>query len=258
MTLKYTELNGKLSLTLGQPNPLLIFISSLQILGSIGDIAMERILEAFVGEYASGKSEVAINRALELLRQGRRVKLVDLDLVEPFFTLRPIKDNLEKEGLEVIAWNTCDFVGLGEIGIPMQPQMKWALEGGGDVILDVGYGVRGAETLNLVQGAKEKDLKVYAVINIARPMTATVKDIVEFVKSLGRVDGLINNSHLGDETDAGVLEEGSRIVSEAARILNLKVVATTVAEEFSNLVSSHDASGNPVKIINRYMKNAYW
>ena len=53
----------------------------------------ERVLEAYVGEYASGKSEIAINRALELKKLQHQVTPVDLDIVEPFYTLRPIKKN---------------------------------------------------------------------------------------------------------------------------------------------------------------------
>ena len=59
-------------------------------------------MEAFIGEYASGKSEVALNRALHLLQEGRRsVTLVDYDLIEPFYTLRPIKKLLEEKGYVV-------------------------------------------------------------------------------------------------------------------------------------------------------------
>ena len=61
-----------------------------------------RVVEAYVGEYASGKSELAINRALELKNQGRMVTLVDLDTVEPFYTLRPVKKMLEEKGLVII------------------------------------------------------------------------------------------------------------------------------------------------------------
>ena len=60
----------------------------------------DRIIEAYIGEYASGKSEMAINRALELKNQGRQVTLVDLDTVEPFYTLRILKKDLEEMGLE--------------------------------------------------------------------------------------------------------------------------------------------------------------
>ena len=86
-----------------------------------------RIMEAYVGEYASGKSEVAINRALSLLGGELSVTLVDLDLVEPFYTLRPLKRELEGMGLNVIAWETQDVLGFGETGSLLMPQMRWAL-----------------------------------------------------------------------------------------------------------------------------------
>ena len=66
--------------------------------------SLARIVEAYIGEYASGKSEVAINRSLELKSQGRQVTLVDLDTVEPFYTLRPLKNKLESQGLNVISF----------------------------------------------------------------------------------------------------------------------------------------------------------
>ena len=54
---------------------------------------VDRIIEAYVGEYASGKSENAVNRALAIRGQGLSVTLVDLDTVEPCYTMRPIKAN---------------------------------------------------------------------------------------------------------------------------------------------------------------------
>ena len=59
------------------------------------------VIEAYVGEYASGKSENAVNRAVSLHRQGRKVTLVDLDTVEPCYTLRPIKKELEEIGTSI-------------------------------------------------------------------------------------------------------------------------------------------------------------
>ncbi|HBT19768.1 MAG TPA: hypothetical protein DEA47_00025 [Peptococcaceae bacterium] len=220
---------------------------------------MDKLREAYVGEYASGKSEIAINRALELHRQGRKVRLVDLDLVEPFYTLRPIKKELEDKGLEVIAWNTGEIIGLGETGTLLKPEMKWALKYGGDVILDIGYGVKGVKVINLLEGLEdERPLKVYAVINVARPMTSTVEEIVEYISTLGKVDGLINNSHLGEETDEEIINEGAYIVTKAAEKLNTPVIATTVAREFAHLVGDKDCMGNPVKILELHMKKAFW
>jgi hypothetical protein len=219
----------------------------------------ERIVEAYVGEYAAGKSESAINRALELSRRGRKVALVDLDLVEPFYTLRPLQKELSALGLDVVAWKTEETMGLGEAGSVIKPAARWALRREGDIILDIGYGVDGARTLNLLEGAvRDPDLKVFAVMNISRPMTATVKDIVAEVSAMGRVDGLINNSHLAGETTVELLQKGARIVTEAASILGLPVVATLAGAKLAGEIGPKDCMGNPVRPLERFMQKAFW
>ncbi len=218
-----------------------------------------RIVEAYVGEYASGKSEVAVNRALELAEKGRPVTLVDLDIVEPCYTLRPIKKALEQKGITVLAWETRDIMGLGETGNVLRAENRWALRRSGDIILDIGYGVEGAKTLKLLEGAGEDpDLKIYAVINIARPMTGSVRDIVEYVRGLGRVDGLINNSHLGDDTGVDIVREGARMVGEAARELGIPVVATAAVDDIARVLGPVDELGNPVRKLVRYMPHTFW
>ena len=42
-------------------------------------------VKAIVGHYGSGKTEIALNAAVYLRAQGRRVRLADLDIVNPFF-----------------------------------------------------------------------------------------------------------------------------------------------------------------------------
>lgn len=219
----------------------------------------ERIVETYTGEYAAGKSEIAINRALELAGRGRKVTLVDLDLVEPVYTLRPIQDELRSLGVDVIAWRTEETEGLGEAGITLKPQARWALLRKGDIIVDIGYGVEGAKALNLLEGSRqEKDLKVYAVVNTTRPMTATAADIVESVKGMSRLDGLINNTHLAGETTVEVVQTGARIVAAAAEILRVPVVATTAAAEIAKKIGLSDCMGNPVKAIKAHMERAFW
>lgn len=218
-----------------------------------------RIVEAYVGEYASGKSEVAVNRALDLAETGRRVTLVDLDVVEPCYTLRPIKKELEQKGVSVLAWETRDMVGLGETGNILRAENRWALRRPGDIILDIGYGVEGAKTLALLEDAEtDPDLKVYAVVNIARPMTGSVSDIVQYIRELGRIDGLINNSHLGDDTDLEIIQEGVRVVGEAARVLGIPVIAVTAVEELAGRIGPVDNAGNPVRKLVRYMPRTLW
>lgn len=225
-----------------------------------GRCVIARVIEAYIGEYASGKSEVALNRALGLLEAGHKpVTLVDFDLVEPFYTLRPIKEELEKRGLDVLAWNTKETIGLGEAGTLIRADMRWALRRSGDVIFDVGYGIEGAKKLRLIEGTTEQSrIKVYVVVNIARPITGRVQDIIEYVCTLGPVDGLINNSHLGDDTDIEIIQEGAKIITEAAKQLKLPVIWTSAEKRFAAELGEKDTVGNPVIYLERYMNRTFW
>lgn len=219
----------------------------------------KRIVEAYVGEYASGKSENAVNRALWLKESGRQVTLVDLDFVEPCYTLRPIKQELISKGLGVVAWETKETMGLGEAGSVMLPAMKWVLRRPGDIVLDIGYGIKGSNALNLVEGAGEDpDLVVIAVLNVCRPMTSTVTDIVDYIKELGRIDALLNNTYLGDETTIDTILSGEKIVKEAGEILGLPVVATSVEVGFRGTIEEKLSSEIPIRYITRFMPHSFW
>jgi len=219
-----------------------------------------RIVEAYVGEYASGKSEVALNRAVNLVKRGHKtVTLVDFDLVEPFYTLRPLKKVLEEKGLHVLAWETEKTIGLGEAGSILKPEIMWALEREGDVIIDVGYGVSGAGKLRLLANINEHpELKTYVVINIARPLTADVSGVADYISSLGTVHGVINNSHWGNDTTIEIIQEGAEVVTKAAKLLGLPVIGTTVEQKFSQQISNCDLMGNPVFFLERQMNRYYW
>ncbi len=202
---------------------------------------------------------MAVNRALELARAHRHVNLVDLDIVEPCYTLRPIKKELEAAGIYVVAWETRETMGLGEAGNIIKPEARWALYREGDVILDIGYGIEGAKTLNLLEGVEETpELQVLVVLNAKRPMTSTVEEIIEYLKGLGPIDGLINNTHLGEETTAAIVQEGARVVSEVSKILGIPVVATTAVQEVAAELGPQDCMGNPVRILHRYMPRTFW
>jgi len=217
------------------------------------------IIEAYIGEYASGKSETAINRALWLMKQGRDVTLVDLDVVEPFYTLRPIKKKLEDMGITVVAWESREIMGLGEAGNIIMPELRWVLKRAGDLILDVGYGVEGAKTLNLIYGADQNPyLKIYAVVNVSRPMTSTVEDIVGYVRSLGRVDGIVNNTHLGSDTKIEVIQNGLKVIDKVARALNIPVLFTVAEKKHQPMLGALDCAGNQILYIERFMTKAFW
>jgi predicted TIM-barrel fold metal-dependent hydrolase len=220
---------------------------------------MEPIIEAYVGEYASGKSENAVNRAIDLCRRGLPVTLVDLDTVEPVYTIRPIKKELEAMGMNVVAWETRDTVGLGEAGSVIKGAMRWVLRRPGNIIMDVGYGVHGARIFNLIEGAFESPyLKIIAVINMSRPFTSTVDNILEYVATLGRVDALLNNTHMAEETTVEIVQNGARGIAEAAKKLGLPIVATSAVRDIAAKIGPTDAVGNPVWSLERIMPRTFW
>lgn len=217
------------------------------------------IIEAYVGEYASGKSENAVNRAISLRQRGLPVTLVDLDTVEPCYTIRPIKKELEEVGIDVVAWETRDTVGLGEAGNVIKGSMRWVLRRKGNIIMDIGYGVHGAKIFNLIEGADENPyLKIIVVINMSRPFTSTVDNILDYVATLGRVDAVLNNTHMAEETTVECVQNGARGVTEAARRLGLPIVATSAVKEIAELIGEVDCMGNPVWPLERIMPRTFW
>ena len=187
------------------------------------------------------------------------ITLVDLDTVEPVYTLRPIREELIGLGLEVVAWATSETMGLGEAGSVIRPDMRWVLKRPGSLVLDIGYGVQGAKTLNIIEGAwDEPDLKILAVLNLGRPLTGTYENMVDYVRELGPVHGLINNSHLGEETDVSFIQEGALIVSKVGEALHIPVVATVADERLRDKLGLSDGVGHPVRYLKRFMPHAFW
>lgn len=220
---------------------------------------MLRRVEAFVGEYASGKSEIAVNRALALRQQGYPVTLVDLDLVEPTYTLRPLKRQLESQGIDVVAWETEQTLGLGEAGMQLHPQAKGIMRRTGCIVCDVGYGVYGSEVLGLVEGLLAcPQLAVYLVVNICRPMTQNVALIHEEAGRFNPLHGLLNNSHLGSETTVALVQTGARTVAAAAANLQLPVVASAALTHIAQEIGEMDICGNPVWPLQRFLHLAFW
>ena len=64
---------------------------------------MQNKLIIVIGAYGSGKSEYSINLAKEYQLAGEKVSLVDMDVVNPYFRSRDVREKFEKEGITVIA-----------------------------------------------------------------------------------------------------------------------------------------------------------
>ncbi|MGD9106882.1 MAG: cobalamin biosynthesis protein CbiA, partial [Desulfobacterales bacterium] len=54
------------------------------------------------GNFGSGKTEVAVNLAVNRKRSGIDVRIADLDLVNPYFRTREAREPLAQLGIEVV------------------------------------------------------------------------------------------------------------------------------------------------------------
>ena len=182
-----------------------------------------------VGNYGSGKTELALNLALASAGQ-MTTTLVDLDIVNPYFRSGEKAEELEAAGVRVLmptfAMSTVDIPALpAEIqSVFEQPSER--------VIFDVGGDDTGAAALGRYAPSFRRyrqDTTVCLVINAMRPLTQTAEDVVDLAQRIaarGRmdIDVIINNTNLADQTEPEMLAAGHQVAVEAAKLLGVSRV----------------------------------
>lgn len=223
---------------------------------------MARVIEIYAGAYASGKSETALNRARQYAQLNKPITLVDLDTVEPAYTLRPIANDLRKMGINVITQP--DNFGLGEAASYVTPAQVNFLSNDGDIIVDVGYGAGGLDILDIVNNIdKETNLQAYLVVNTAKFETSTIDNIIEYVDfargSERKYDfsGMISNTHFGDETTKEDIINGYNKLKIASQKVNIPIRAIGIDEK---LVQDFGLTYDGVEVwaYKRMMPKAFW
>ncbi|MEE0060507.1 MAG: P-loop NTPase, partial [Acutalibacteraceae bacterium] len=64
--------------------------------------SLERIT-IVCGHYGSGKTNFSLNLALDMANKGKKVTIVDLDVVNPYFRSSDYREMLEEKGIHIIA-----------------------------------------------------------------------------------------------------------------------------------------------------------
>ncbi len=165
---------------------------------------LDRRVLVLVGGYGAGKTQLSISLALKWAQEGKRVALVDLDLINPYFRVREIAETLEYQGVEVIRPE-------GDLAFAENPSLPPQIDGAlrdqtRYVVLDVGGNETGATIVGRYHNLlKAEDVAVLQVVNIFRPFSRTIEEIESLRQDMERkshlkVQGWINNSNLLDWT----------------------------------------------------------
>ena len=186
----------------------------------------------FCGHYGSGKTNIAVNYALSLRKQGLEVSLADLDIVNPYFRSKDSTPELEKAGVKVIALQFAN----SSVDLPALPSEAYSLvqDRTRYAVLDIGGDDRGAYALGrfVPYLLEENDYEMLYVVNFFRPLTVTVEEAVQVMREIETACGLsftgiVNNSNLGAETTAELVRSTFGKADGLCRITGLPLFAVT-------------------------------
>ena len=175
-------------------------------------------ITVFFGNYGSGKTELALNTAIELRKDHDGVMLVDFDIVNPYFRSSKHRAMLEAQGIRVVA----PVFANTAVDVFSLPPDIYAAFSGGWAVFDCGGDPTGAAALGSLKSrfdAARDDTQALFVINTRRPFQGSAAQLAEGLGKIERsarlkADGFVLNANLGAETTGEELTEGYAIVKE--------------------------------------------
>ncbi len=185
------------------------------------------------GHYGSGKTNIAVNLALEMKKTVERLSVADLDIVNPYFRTKDSQDELEEAGIRFIGSKYAN----SNLDIPALPPELYSITDDRTqyAVVDVGGDDRGAVALGRFVPAllEEGDYEFMAVVNMYRPLTADASGTVQILREIEaacgmKFTGIVNNSNIGPETIADTVVASLGYAEEISAEMCIPVLMTTV------------------------------
>ena len=216
-------------------------------------------VKVLIGNYGSGKSELALNFAMQAAARGDRTELLDLDMVNTYFRLTERGKMVEQKEIRLVSPNfACS--GIETLSLPAEVSSAFVLDWD-TVIFDVGGDDVGATALGryhrdfmaLEPGA----LEVLNVVNIRRPLASTVEKIHRLQEGMQtharlQITGMINNTNLSTMTSADDLWDGYELLRQVVDLTGIPVAYTTGKKDILDALLARDPDpkyvGKPVAI----------
>ena len=192
-------------------------------------------LTLFAGHYGSGKTNIAVNYALYLAREGKRVCIADLDIVNPYFRTKDSERELNDAGITLVSPRYAN----SNVDLPALPAESYRLVQDKSTygVMDIGGDDRGAYALGRFADAikAEGDYRMAFVVNCHRPLTSTVEDAIEIMREIESACGIdftciVNNSNLGPETTPDTVRSSLDFIDSLSKATGLPLWMHTAVE----------------------------
>lgn len=215
------------------------------------EISAHRIL-IITGHYGTGKTEFAVNLALDLAKAGEKTILADLDIVNPYFRSRERKPLLESAGVRVI----CSSQACSDADVPALPsEILTILEDRSyRGILDIGGDPDGARVLaRFAPKILQEDYQLIFVSNANRPEVKTPEKAITYLRGIEAVTGLtcggiVNNTHLCGQTVPEEIFKGARLAEEISKKTGIPLLCHAAEERFVSQLGSLTEPVYPISI----------
>ena len=211
---------------------------------SLKELATEKVT-VISGPYGSGKTNIAVNLAMDIAESGEKCRIADLDIVNPYFRSADNASMLESLGVQTMI----PAFANTNVDIPaLPPNYQLLFTGDGKSIADVGGDADGAAVLGLSHDDYvEAGYKMYFVYNRYRYVTSDPEGAMEVLEGIKRASGLefhgiINNSNLGVETNEEHIKNAIPYAEKLSEMTGLPLLMTTAPDwlEIENTVKITD------------------
>lgn len=211
-----------------------------------------------IGNYGSGKTELALNFAIRAAETGR-TELIDLDMVNTYFRLTERGRMSQMKEIRLVSPNfACS--GIETLSLPAEVASAFAMDWD-TVVFDVGGDAAGATALGRYHSdfmeLEEGSLEVLNVVNVRRPMAGTVEKLIKLQEDMQRysrlkITGMINNTNLAQLTTPAELRDGYELIRQVSEKTGVPVKFTSGKKEMLDifLAEGHDPKyiGTPIAI----------
>lgn len=218
---------------------------------------MDKRITILAGHYGSGKTNIAVNLAFSLKREGKNVSVCDLDIVNPYFRTKDSLEDFEKAGIRLIS---SEFANTN-VDVPALPQAMYAVMDDRDsyFVLDIGGDDRGALALGRLAPAilEENNYEMLLVVNFFRPLTRDNQSMLEVMREMEQAAGIsftgvVNNTNLGEETTGEDVLSSVEKAKSFSDFCGLPLVMTTVREELYETLREKISDLHPLKLQKKY------